>query len=96
MHSLDQTDTMPSTVGINKSSRKSVAFTTAPPEHHHAQAQPLRNSQLKMATKLYEIFESNQITDEMLERAADLFNANYGTWGQLAETRMGPFAKAGE
>ncbi|KAI9885210.1 MAG: hypothetical protein M1823_002982 [Watsoniomyces obsoletus] len=34
----------------------------------------------------YQVFESSQVTDDMLQDAARLFNANYGVWGPQATT----------
>jgi hypothetical protein len=48
-----------------------------------------------MEKKVYEGFNSDQVTDEMLEEAAKLFSDNYGVWGAQAAENMGPFAKAG-
>lgn len=42
-----------------------------------------------------ERFEGQQITEGILKAAAMLFSENYGIWGPLAETKMGPFAKKG-
>lgn len=42
-----------------------------------------------------ERFDGPDITDEMLESAAQLFSSNYGVWGPLARTYMGSFAKKG-
>ncbi|KAF2023975.1 hypothetical protein EK21DRAFT_79750 [Setomelanomma holmii] len=47
-----------------------------------------------MEKKVYEGFNSDQVTDEMLVEAAKLFSDNYGVWGAQAAENMGPFAKA--
>lgn len=38
----------------------------------------------------------DEIADEVIKEAASLFSENYGIWGPLAETKLGPFAKAGQ
>jgi hypothetical protein len=48
-----------------------------------------------MDKKLYERFNSDQVTDEMLEDASKLFSENYGVWSEHAAQRMGAFARAG-
>ncbi|KAK1766661.1 hypothetical protein QBC33DRAFT_106562 [Phialemonium atrogriseum] len=35
-----------------------------------------------MEDQYYQNFVSNQVTDDMLEKAAKLFSENYGTWGR--------------
>ena len=52
-------------------------------------------SRLKMTKKTFEQYEGNQITDEMLREAAQLFSKNYGVWGTNALKSIGPFAKPG-
>jgi hypothetical protein len=37
----------------------------------------------------------DEVPDEVIKEAASLFSENYGIWGPLAETKLGPFAKAG-
>lgn len=54
-----------------------------------------RRSPLDMDKKVYEVFKSDDVTDEMLDEAAKLFSENYGVWGEHAAERMGKFAKAG-
>lgn len=36
---------------------------------------------IKMVKRVYETFRPDQVTDDMLGKAATLFNENYGTWG---------------
>lgn len=48
-----------------------------------------------MEKKLYEGFNSDDVTDDMLEEASKLFSENYGVWGEHAAQVMGKFAKAG-
>jgi hypothetical protein len=48
-----------------------------------------------MEKKLYEGFNDDEVTDEMLEEASKLFSENYGVWSEHAAQRMGKFAKAG-
>ncbi|KAJ5611996.1 hypothetical protein N7510_005190 [Penicillium lagena] len=37
-----------------------------------------------MAAQLYETFSGEQVTDDMLVKAAELFNENYGVWGKCS------------
>ena len=53
-------------------------------------------SRLKMAKKVYERYDGAQITDDMLQEAAELFSKNYGVWGKQAVEFVGKFAKAGK
>jgi GNAT superfamily N-acetyltransferase len=48
-----------------------------------------------MHVKTYERFTDHEVTDEMLDEAAQLFSQNYGVWSKYAEEAMGKFAKAG-
>jgi hypothetical protein len=48
-----------------------------------------------MVRQVYEVFDGNQVTDDMLAEAALLFNDNYGIWGERA-AETGPFAKPGK
>lgn len=48
-----------------------------------------------MDKKVFERFNCDQVTDEMLEEASKLFSKNYGVWSEHAAQHMGAFAKAG-
>ena len=48
-----------------------------------------------MGRKLYQTYERDQITDDMLHEAALLFSNNYGVWNEKASKFVGPFAKQG-
>lgn len=37
-----------------------------------------------MASQFYESLTAENVTDDMLAKAAHLFNENYGTWGPLS------------
>jgi hypothetical protein len=37
-----------------------------------------------MASQFYECLTAENVTDDMLAKAAHLFNENYGTWGELS------------
>jgi len=37
-----------------------------------------------MVSVTYEVFTAEKVTDDMLAKAARLFNENYGTWGPLS------------
>lgn len=79
------------------SKRKSVAFVNQP--HNEIIAPTTRKRRrtrtLAMEKKVYEGFRSDQVTDEMLVEASQLFTDNYGVWGAQAEEKMGAFAKPG-
>lgn len=40
-----------------------------------------RNSSVKMHKQVYETFTREEVTDAMLDEAAELFSEHYGTWG---------------
>jgi hypothetical protein len=42
-----------------------------------------------MAKKLYEGFNSDEVTDKMLEEASKLFSENYGVWDEHPAQLMG-------
>jgi hypothetical protein len=69
--------------------RKSVAFAVNPEVRPITPGRRTRKSTLNMDKKLFERFNSDQVTDEMLEEASKLFSENYGVWGE------GAFEKAG-
>jgi hypothetical protein len=48
-----------------------------------------------MGKKVYQTYERDQITDDMLHEAALLFSNNYGVWNEKASKIVGPFAKQG-
>lgn len=35
-----------------------------------------------MAKRVFETFDGHELTDDMLDEAAQLFNENYGIWGE--------------
>ncbi len=41
-----------------------------------------------MAKQIFERFDGRELTDNMLEEAAKLFNENYGIWGENATNPM--------
>jgi hypothetical protein len=44
-----------------------------------------------MAKQVFETFDGRELTDDMLEEAAELFNENYGIWGEdLTNPRPNP------
>jgi len=43
----------------------------------------------------YETFSGEDMNEDMLQQAADLFSSNYGVWGKGASEKMGKWAKAG-
>jgi hypothetical protein len=48
-----------------------------------------------MDKKVFERFDSDQVTDSMLQEASQLFSENYGVWGEQAAEKVGKFAKFG-
>lgn len=48
-----------------------------------------------MQTRLFQTYGPSDITDEMLQEAAQLFSNNYGVWSKEAAKHVGPFAKEG-
>lgn len=79
------------------SKRKSVTFANQP---HRDITTPItrkrrRTRTLPMERKVYEGFRSDQVTDEILVEASQLFTDNYGVWDTQAEEKMGAFAKPG-
>ncbi len=49
-----------------------------------------------MSVQIIEKFTGDEITEDMLVSAAELFSLNYGVWGPLAAEKMGKFAKQGQ
>jgi hypothetical protein len=49
-----------------------------------------------MTKKVYEKYDGDQVTDNMLREASELFSENYGTWGNGASSVVGLSAKTGE
>lgn len=41
-------------------------------------------TQSNMAVHSYQPFTGEHVTDDMLDKAAELFNENYGVWGELS------------
>jgi hypothetical protein len=77
--------------------RKTITFACTPSVQVIPVAPRTRKRRLpvKMDTKVYQGFNGDQVTDEMLDEAAKLFSENYGVWGEQAAAQMGPYAKAG-
>lgn len=48
-----------------------------------------------MAKQLFERFNGTELTDHVMEEAAQLFNENYGIWGE-DPTNPGPAPKPGK
>jgi len=49
-----------------------------------------------MKTKVFQRYERDHITDEMLHKTAQLFSNNYGVWSKEATRILGPFARQGK
>ncbi|KAF2841088.1 hypothetical protein M501DRAFT_1002195 [Patellaria atrata CBS 101060] len=75
--------------------QRSVTFILQPQIQTIAPRPRRGRSTLNMEKKVYETFNSDEVTDEMLEEASKLFSENYGVWGEHAAQLMGKFAKAG-
>ena len=48
-----------------------------------------------MSKQVYETFTGDEITDDILIKASQLFSENYGVWGKDAAAALGAFAKPG-
>lgn len=44
----------------------------------------------RLAKQLYERFNGDELTDDMLREAVQLFNENYGIWGDFPESGRKP------
>ena len=75
---------------------KSVVFAPQPDIRIIAPRSRLRKSTLKMSVKVFESFDGEKVTDDMLGEASKLFAENYGLWSEQAAQVMGKFAKAGK
>ncbi|MCJ1464461.1 hypothetical protein MMC07_003074 [Pseudocyphellaria aurata] len=62
--------------------RKSVAFDDEPTVRYIESTSRKPRKRPTMAKQLIEIFNGAELTDHMLEEAAQLFNENYGIWGE--------------
>lgn len=51
---------------------------------------------MKPEKKVFETFDSGQVSEAMLQEASKLFSEHYGIWGEHAAQKMGNFAKAGK
>jgi hypothetical protein len=87
--------TSPSPFPMKTPTRKRIAFAVNPDVRHITPRRRTRKSTLNMNKKLYERFNSDQVTDEMLEEASKLFSENYGVWSERAAQHIGAFARAG-
>ncbi len=84
-----------------KSHREAVAFRS---QHDvpYIEAPPLEpnrrppKGRLRMAKRVYEIYDGSHVTDSMLQEASQLFSENYGVWGKKAASGVGAFAKEGK
>jgi hypothetical protein len=75
--------------------RKSVAFDgESTVQYIESTSQKPRKSP-NMAKQVFERFNGTELTDRMLEEAAQLFNENYGIWG-VNPTNPGPAPKPGK
>jgi len=48
-----------------------------------------------MESKLFQKYDRDHITDDILQEASQLFSKNYGVWGKEAARVIGPSAKEG-
>ena len=44
---------------------------------------------------IFEKYDGNSVTDQMLQEASQLFSSHYGVWDKHAAQVVGKFAKAG-
>jgi hypothetical protein len=62
---------------------KAVAFSVESSVRYIEKSPSLKTRKSpNMAKKLFEKFDGHELTDDMLEEAAQLFNENYGIWGE--------------
>ncbi|KAF8420715.1 hypothetical protein EV426DRAFT_611905 [Tirmania nivea] len=79
-----------------------------PPGHSHGKFRGFSNqspikrppgrpprSTIKMTNRFYEAFEQAELSDSILQAAADLFSSNYGIWGAKAAETVGTWAEKG-
>ena len=63
--------------------RKAVAFSVESTVRYIEKSSGLRTRKSPNMTKqVFERFDGRELTDNMLEEAAQLFNENYGIWGE--------------
>ena len=63
--------------------RKAVAFSVESTVRYIEKSSGLRTRKSpNMAKQVFERFDGRELTDNMLEEAAQLFNENYGIWGE--------------
>lgn len=85
---------------LNKCPDKTVAFCLRPDIRYFEELspEPTRRppkSCLKMESKLFQKYDRDHITDDILQEASQLFSKNYGVWGKEAARVIGPSAKEG-
>ena len=74
---------------------KAVAFSVESSVRYIEKSRSLKTRKsLNMAKQVFETFDGRELTDDMLEEAAELFNENYGIWGE-DPTNPGPTPKPG-
>lgn len=73
---------------------KSRKFPNRPPIKRSPERPP--RSTVKMTTRCYDTFEQEELSDETLQAAADLFSSNYGVWGEKATETVGRWAEKGD
>jgi hypothetical protein len=91
----------PATMGGSASHREPVTFGLEPEVRYIEQplCEPNRRpprSRLKMAKKVFEKYNMDEVTDNMLQEASQLFSENYSVWGPKAASVTGGFAKEGK
>ena len=73
---------------------KSRRFPKQPPIKRSPERPP--RSTVKMTNRCYDTFEQEELSDETLQAAADLFSSNYGVWGEKATEMVGSWAEKGD
>lgn len=63
-------------------SSQSLPFQSLRTSKHQSTKAP---KQLNMVAQVYKTFTAEQVTDDMLVKAAGLFNENYGVWAKLSK-----------
>jgi len=70
-------------------------FSNHPPPIKRSPGRPPRST-VKMSNRYYDVFEQDELSNDALQAAADLFSSNYGVWGEKAAGTVGSWAEKGE
>ena len=80
----------------NSPPQKTVAFTVESTVRQiEKPSKPKIRKRPNMTKQIFERFDGHELTDNMLDEAAQLFTENYGIWGEHP-TSHGPIPKPGK